>query len=707
MKDGTPQNHKEDLFNQMHGDDGGMWQNAFHGFYKCNASVEQLHNFTNHSWVEAIEEDAVVSASTIEYVNSELWNLDRIDQRSTTGDGTFQYTYTGAGINIYILDTGVRSTHVEFSGRVTAGQDFVGDGYNATTDCNGHGTHVSGIAAGLNVGVAKAATIVPVRVMDCSGSGTYSAIMNALDWVATQPQPGVINLSLGGSFSSILNAFVDAVVAIGFHVAIAAGNDDADACSYSPASASSAITAGATTITDAMSSFSNYGSCVDIFSPGSNILSSYNTADDAYAIMSGTSMASPLVAGTVAAYLQASPTTTPANMVTFLKSVGTANTLTGLPSSASPNLLLYSAGSLSASPASPSLSANPSRSPNPSASHSVSPSPRAIHSPSRSPVKPSPSSSLIPASPRPSGSPSPSLRAIPRHSPSPSPKASKKEDNCKGGRLHRFGWCEPEKDMRHGPGRRVAVGSMFDTAAAELWGYPAAQWTRVAELSAAARQAVAQRIVGVAQAEYPEGFHAELVTSSPDATPFALPQRANAQVTVTHWGAGVAKAVITEFDPISRHVSALLGEASAAGGQILAAFQVERLTEDGGVANSSPFHFVAHVPRSSAPIQVHLHTPGHQGGSELVSQGGRIDAVADDAYAIVVPYSAFVVVRGQQAHTSISAPLQPTTNLLLLLLSGAVVLAAAGWAHRRQGSCGGPVLPPKPTAVAGWGPEDV
>eukprot|EP00668_Euglena_longa_P017199 GGOE01021562.1.p1 GENE.GGOE01021562.1~~GGOE01021562.1.p1 ORF type:complete len:733 (+),score=209.24 GGOE01021562.1:61-2259(+) len=657
LKDGAPSKSRQDMFNRTHGEGGGMWSNAFQGFYKCNASLEQLHNLTNNSWVESIEEDAVVTASTVESVSSTLWNLDRIDQHTTTGDGSFQYEYTGQGVYIYVLDTGILGTHQEFTGRVTDGKDFVGDGASPTNDCEGHGTHVSGIAAGTNVGVAKSATIVPVRVLDCSGSGTYSTIISALDWVATQSKPGVINLSLGGSASLSLNGAVNSMVTKGFHVAVAAGNNAADACSYSPASATSVITAGSTTSTDAMSSFSNYGSCVDIFSPGSTIFSAYNTANDAYATMSGTSMASPLVAGTVAAYLQANPSMTPASMVTYLKNVATSNVLTALPSSASPNLLLYSAASLAASPTSPS----PSPSPDPSTSpaSSASPNPSA----SKSPAKPSPSHSPVSPSRSPSHSPH-------RPSPSPSPSPSKK---CTGWR------CIPDNSRGYRPGWRVAVTSMFDDSTTQLWGYPAHQWTRIAQLSDAARQELAERITGSDQQVYPEGFHAEVVASQ-QTSPFALPQREAAQVTITNWGRGVAKAIVTEFDTSSVRLSEVVGaKVSTTGDRILSAFQVDRLSEDGQIANASPFHISINVP-SSKPFQVFLYTPANPEGSDLLSQGGRIEAVSDDVSTIVVPYSALVVIRSQQLRSLDSFLPQPTNTLLLaLLLSFLLSSVVLGW----------------------------
>jgi len=241
------------------------------------------------------------------------WGLDRIDQAALPLNGTISTPQNGSGVTAYVIDTGVRPDHADFGGRVAGGFSSINDG-NGSNDCNGHGTHVAGTVAGTAYGVAPGATVVPVRVLSCNGSGSTSGVIAGIDWAVRHHQagtPAVANMSLGGVSSPALNAAVAAGVADGITFAVAAGNSDADACDASPASEPSALTVGSTTSADGRSSFSNWGSCLDIFAPGSSIRSAYHTSPTATATLSGTSMASPHVAGAAALLLSSTPSATP------------------------------------------------------------------------------------------------------------------------------------------------------------------------------------------------------------------------------------------------------------------------------------------------------------------------------------------------------------------------------------------------------------
>jgi subtilisin family serine protease len=225
---------------------------------------------------------------------------------------------TGAGVTAFILDTGIRADHSEFSGRVLPGFSVINDG-NGTTDCNGHGTHVAGIVGGRLHGVAKQVMLVPVRVMDCAGVGTVSGLISALEWVGnTKQRPAVANVSMGGAASSALNAAIAALVAKGVTVVVAAGNKGIDACKASPASAPNVISVGATNKEGALARYSNFGPCVNIFAPGFEVTSAWHTSDSATKTLSGTSMASPSVAGLAALALETVPEASPLDVVTFL-----------------------------------------------------------------------------------------------------------------------------------------------------------------------------------------------------------------------------------------------------------------------------------------------------------------------------------------------------------------------------------------------------
>ena len=313
---------------------------ALNGFAAV-LSKSQISRLAADPAVSFIEENAEVRVLA-DQANPPSWGLDRIDQRSVTLDRNYAYNFTGAGVTAYIVDSGVRSDHLDFGGRVAAGYTRFSDG-RGTQDCHGHGTHVAGTLGGQTYGVAKQVTIVPVRVMSCTGSGSIFDVISGLDWMINHHRagvPAVANLSLGGGRHSGLNQAVANAVLDGITMVVAAGNDDDDASRYSPASAPSAVTVGATAVTDARSWFSNYGSVIDLFAPGSDIVSAAITSSTASTTLSGTSMAAPHVAGAVALLLQEQPDRTPAAVVAELAAYATPDLITNA-GTGSPNLLLF------------------------------------------------------------------------------------------------------------------------------------------------------------------------------------------------------------------------------------------------------------------------------------------------------------------------------------------------------------------------------
>ncbi|MCX4983212.1 S8 family peptidase [Streptomyces sp. NBC_00572] len=281
------------------------------------------------------------------------WGLDRIDQKALPLNQSYTYPDTaGQGVTAYIIDTGVRISHSDFGGRAFNGYDAI-DNDNVAQDGHGHGTHVAGTVAGTSYGVAKKAKIVGVRVLDNSGSGTTEQVVAGIDWVTQNAvKPAVANMSLGGGVDSALDTAVRNSIASGVTYGVAAGNDSANASNYSPARVSEAITVGSTTSTDARSSFSNYGTVLDIFAPGSSITSAWNSSDSATNTISGTSMATPHVVGAAAVYLAGNPTATPAQVSTALTTAATPNVVTN-PGSGSPNRLLYVGGGTTTPPTGP------------------------------------------------------------------------------------------------------------------------------------------------------------------------------------------------------------------------------------------------------------------------------------------------------------------------------------------------------------------
>ncbi|MGO0577770.1 S8 family peptidase [Ornithinimicrobium panacihumi] len=310
------------------------------GGYSAELSADQAADLAKDPDVASVERDTIMTATPIEVAAASSWGLDRIDQRDLPLDGSYTSPTTGDGVTAYIIDTGVYAEHSEFEGRTGEGFSAIEDG-EGTNDCQGHGTHVAGTVAGSTYGVAPGASVVPVRVLGCDGSGSTSGVIAGMDWVAENADgPSVANMSLGGPASEATDAAVDRMVASGVTVAVAAGNESQDACNVSPARAESAITVGSTTETDDQSGFSNWGTCLDLFAPGSDITSAWIGSPEETNTISGTSMASPHAAGAAALFLGANPDAGPSEVVAAVTSDATPDKVQGTDPS-SPNLLLY------------------------------------------------------------------------------------------------------------------------------------------------------------------------------------------------------------------------------------------------------------------------------------------------------------------------------------------------------------------------------
>jgi subtilisin family serine protease len=324
------------------------WQDArnrhlfrtVHGF-SATLSAAQVKALRGSARVAYVEADRVYTASTTQTMDSsgQPWGLDRIDQVNLPLSRNYTYTARGAGVTAYVIDTGIATGLADFGGRAQNVYDALG-GNGA--DCNGHGTHVSGTIGGATYGVAKAVQLRGVRVLNCSGSGSTTGIIRALDWVrANAVKPAVANMSLGGGRSSTLNTAANNLANSGVFLAVAAGNESQNACNVSPASASSAYTTAASDRTDLRASFSNFGSCVDGYAPGVSVKSDWYTGGTN--TISGTSMASPHVAGVGALYKSAFGDASSGTVASWINSNASAGVIRSNPSG-TPNRLLNKRG---------------------------------------------------------------------------------------------------------------------------------------------------------------------------------------------------------------------------------------------------------------------------------------------------------------------------------------------------------------------------
>jgi len=301
--------------------------------FSAALNAGQLNALRHHPGVAYVEQDQEVHA------NAAPWNLDRIDQRSLPLNGVYSPSGSpGTGVHAYVIDTGIYTAHTQFGGRANNVYDATG---GTGADCNGHGTHVAGILGATSYGVANQVRLHGVRVLNCTGSGTTSGVIAGVDWVRlNRVNPAVANMSVGGGFSSALNTAVNNLAGSGVFISVGAGGENANACNTSPASATSAMTVAASTSTDAKASYSSYGSCVDIYAPGSSIISTWYTSSTATNTLSGTSMAAPHAAGAAARYKATFGDAASVTIDAWLKNRATLDKITGNPTG-TPNRLLY------------------------------------------------------------------------------------------------------------------------------------------------------------------------------------------------------------------------------------------------------------------------------------------------------------------------------------------------------------------------------
>jgi len=427
---------------QSHGEVEQVYKSVLEGFAATLDEVG-LHNVLNSPYVASVEQDGYVQREQV------TWGLDRIDDENLPLDNSYNPTFgnDGEGVTAYIIDTGILATHDEFENRATQGFNSAADGKDY--DCHGHGTHVAGTIGSKNYGVANKVKLVGVKVLGCTGSGTWSGVIAGIDWVKTNAKkPATANLSLGGGKNDAINTAIKNLHDSGVTTVVAAGNSNANACSYSPASEPTAITVGSTTKSDARSSFSNYGTCVDIFAPGSDIASTWIGSNTALKTISGTSMASPHVCGGAALYLGQYPNITPEEVLEKMMEDSIADTITNV-GTGSPNQFLY-VGSDQAptTPTTSSPTGSPSVTPT-TPNSSFGPTPQYYGS-----GEPTVGGGSTKAPTKPTKSPTKSPSASPSTTPTESKNicedqgksaCKKMKESCVFGKSKIFGACAPKK----------------------------------------------------------------------------------------------------------------------------------------------------------------------------------------------------------------------------------------------------------------------